>query len=1175
MSYNLTIPSKYWSFLGEGERISSDWMDNWGSGLQTLGREKWQPIPPRGRRQKYNTGEILGSFMHIKGDTRGVEPKWSCFVRDESYQKEVFDIILNILANATDNRDNPIVKYLTNKYFQNVKGFGPNQSAAMIDDMRKNLTLLHGKIKSGAEGIEFPPRELREIRELFGAIEKDKDCGKAICSKLLALPPGKRLRQFMVKQDFKEPLGYSLGTLIAGGLVSPGSDRAKDWKHKWGRWFTGTIHSQNKGAFLESMSTALAAESGMQTQKQGVISGSYSVTKKQKLMTLTEYAEGFEDFSDTILGGTLKDGNYIVKTEEVEVDGVKIKRPKREKDGFFYAEETKDIGENLVVALRQDDYDFFGSAGGNKGINKNGEFFGIDFGHAYMRKNKVIKTLKDDFTFDQPGKNPLKNISALYDNPLSEKMKGILILAKLRGEKIPEEVIESYEEKYPGFKEKLNNIKKDQDYRVFDVYLREATELENRDISGSYTGLCKEIVKRRGRAVDADYSILKTFKDRMFLTAGQVDFVEAMEKLCSETTEFSPHVTKEMDKNFNTKRERYEKKFAKLKIELKKLRGELDILESSDASEKDIVKKEKEIKKKTEKLKKREKKLHDLYAENAVVRTNCLRIDPRSSRVECQLKKVGNIYTVTLTLPKNDHNKLMEIRERIRLIDKDLANELETHESNQWVFNCTPDKLKKYIAAFSEKSVKNVKTPFKEYDVEPNKKLTGGKQKKAKDTGFYRLKKDGSRYNIKKSEKYPADNIAEVVTGSLLQSAIGVDRAVGYEFVKDEKDGSRYIASECRDNFKKLKDLAFKLPYFGANPYLKINKKLLHRQFKKPWQKRDMASVLAGCLWVGEYDCQPDNICFYREKVSGDTRVAKYDNGWGLAEICAEGNDKVDLFADKPFWGKLATHDKGGIPTNHFIDYPYILKSRDFVDELDNLVKKADSDKGGFVKQALQKIEDAYKEELPNHRREGLQQDAFRLFAAHIKLPIPPAHQVSALHLKNYIGDELQRRMEERTNSMALLSALLRIRMNVKNNNYNKKPPDQDAAKPEDDLRRLFLTTQRFNQQRTIASIMPNLDDPQPSEFLKQFFDIASKKHPVLKDTEGFQVCELLIHPNRILGMRPSTREILKNPLDLVGFNQSRKRASLSVVRNTPDLTPPPHVPPRPTNGGRSSSNAK
>ncbi len=319
--------------------------------------------------------------------------------------------------------------------------------------------------------------------------------------------------------------------------------------------------------------------------------------------------------------------------------------------------------------------------------------------------------------------------------------------------------------------------------------------------------------------------------------------------------------------------------------------------------------------------------------------------------------------------------------------------------------------------------------PFKSEGLSYHSPLGEGQQEKAQYTAFYGDVKNvvvSREYAIKRSQDYPADDIAEVVTSSLLVKIIGEDNAVPYTFIKSTNDGI-YLKSDVRNNFKDLEGI-FKSKFkktkgwLASNPRTDENKDKIHACFTSKQLKKDMANVLAGCLLVLDVDCQVKNICFYTDG-QNTTRIAKFDDGWGLAEICKPKNAKVDLFEHLSMFGTRATHKKAGLPTNHFIDYPYILHSIAFVDSLQAVGQKAKSNIDKDVQTALEKIDNAY----PDQPTELMK--AYKKFAAHLGIKLKS--NVSTEQIKNTIQSELSKALTSRAESMLVLSEVLKIKVQI------------------------------------------------------------------------------------------------------------------------------------------------
>lgn len=517
-------------------RIPSNW--RWITGVETLA---WGAVPARGNKEIHETGKILGPFIHVKDFAGGVEPKFLAYIRDEKYNDAVAKIILDHIE-ANDN-NSPIVKKIK------------NLSSGSHSLQRVRLAILEAIRK----------KRLHKL-QLFDAIQEELECGKVIIEALQELPPAQQLTKYLIKQDYKDRTGFFSNrvtiakrrALLSGtlqdaikkagsyaGFLAKFVENVGAWAYKKGR--LKKKKEENKNALLECMAAKIANVSGMETHEQGMVFGTYR-DGHPKLMTLTAWKDGFSDFEGKLAGGSKLHGNYFVEMD-AERDVFGNKQPKKDKDGYFISDNSlTDLGENLPLILRQGDYDVLGGKGGNKGFF-NKKLFGIDFGHVYREKNPIVATLQDDFSFDfTKQKNPFKNITVFYDNPLSEKMKGIHYLIKQRtGQNPSDEIMEAYG---PEFRKKINRIQKDNDLAVFDTYIAKMKALAEHgnkenppDGGASYLELAEKIKKSKEIAMETDASMLKIFEARKNLLPEELNFIDAIEKLLSKTDNLSPGST--------------------------------------------------------------------------------------------------------------------------------------------------------------------------------------------------------------------------------------------------------------------------------------------------------------------------------------------------------------------------------------------------------------------------------------------------------------------------------------------------------------------------------------------------------------------------------------------------------------------------------------------------------
>jgi hypothetical protein len=503
--------------------IPKDWETHWETGLESL---DWEPVPPRGQHDVYSPGTILGPFIYIKDKKSGVEPGFEAYVRDGRYEEAVSDIIS--AAIYSENPKDPI--------------------AVRIHRLARRGQLDLSRLRADIDSpVELSQTRKKEINSIYRMIEQDPDCAQFILVELDKLPVGEKLPRYLIKQDYKDPvLTNRVSISKRRAKMTQKAVKARRRFGKLGQNAVAFFHNlntlknknnANRNGFLESLSTRLASVSGMRTQQQGVCRGGYEYPPRRKLLAMTKFQPGFSDFEDRVYGGNLQHGNCLV---EVVRDKDGKLQPKKDARGYLRSDHTiKGLGETFAAMVRSGDFDFFGSTGGNKGF-VDGKFFGIDFGHAYEGSNTIVRTLQDNCSFTQPSK-PIRNASIVSDTLLSEKMKGIYYLCKLRGIPIPEAVINSYDEE---FRRKLSTIEKDADLKVFEEYSRKARELEftaEGKIDPAFKGITEEIEQRRKRMLAADTAILSVFRHRIGLTAAQLNFIDNIEKLCSETSPLSPN----------------------------------------------------------------------------------------------------------------------------------------------------------------------------------------------------------------------------------------------------------------------------------------------------------------------------------------------------------------------------------------------------------------------------------------------------------------------------------------------------------------------------------------------------------------------------------------------------------------------------------------------------------
>jgi hypothetical protein len=186
--------------------------------------------------------------------------------------------------------------------------------------------------------------------------------------------------------------------------------------------------------------------------------------------------------------------------------------------------------------------------------SKDIEFFGFDFGHAHRKRNSFVDTLEPDFYFKELY-STCKNFSLFYDAPLSQMYKGMFFIFKtLSTDKIndlftPAEIervnlaISAYAEIDEQFKQQYETIPLGALDRIFSKYIMTFTSLaektENSDLKKEYSFYAEKIGESYKFAREARVAMLQVCKEYMQLTPVEVDFLDNLRKLTSNTSPLS------------------------------------------------------------------------------------------------------------------------------------------------------------------------------------------------------------------------------------------------------------------------------------------------------------------------------------------------------------------------------------------------------------------------------------------------------------------------------------------------------------------------------------------------------------------------------------------------------------------------------------------------------------
>jgi len=269
----------------------------------------------------------------------------------------------------------------------------------------------------------------------------------------------------------------------------------------------------------------------------------------------------------TIIKVTIEQGN--ISFSKILPDGTKQPATAEE---YHKANAVSDhnihgLGESLITILSLGDRDGIGKKGQNKAImpilggdgKPTGEydFFGIDFGKAYNGANKLLPTLRDNFyvdTFDNADANTcFSNYAMLYDNPLTEKMKGVYLLAAQQG-KLTSDQIKSISEEYqkedsndPFSNKLINAAKQENQSPHLTIINNEIARVKKLTITGSkkekkqYQSVLMKLKDIRKIIKDNDQKILSVFDKRMKLSPTQIRLLDNIEKLTAKNAATLSH----------------------------------------------------------------------------------------------------------------------------------------------------------------------------------------------------------------------------------------------------------------------------------------------------------------------------------------------------------------------------------------------------------------------------------------------------------------------------------------------------------------------------------------------------------------------------------------------------------------------------------------------------------
>lgn len=302
---------------------------------------------------------------------------------------------------------------------------------------------------------------------------------------------------------------------------------------------------QNTNAIIETLVNDLLKMLGLETQDQKIAYCSY------------------EDGSPKILSACLwkkgaKPGKqYLQGNQSPDYEGYYVKNPEKHEEDFFESMPIQFGGALFVSALASGDRDFIGWDGNNKMVilrENLFKLFAIDPGLALREESSILDNMGTDFSFLQP---PLatykyKNLSSLTDNPITEKMMGMMILyyviprewhsACFKDEveiQAVENAFQAYQEAYPEFAELIKTLKPQglgHTYRKYWECL--AIQMDDETLSTQWreqsAHALNQMDEALGRLARNISKLIHVFKDRMGLLPKDVLLLDFWEKKYSE-----------------------------------------------------------------------------------------------------------------------------------------------------------------------------------------------------------------------------------------------------------------------------------------------------------------------------------------------------------------------------------------------------------------------------------------------------------------------------------------------------------------------------------------------------------------------------------------------------------------------------------------------------------------
>jgi len=519
-------------------------------------------LPPLEDKRQFFVGSVLGNRMYLRDKPSGMEPE--CMTVDITpelisylHHAGIFSEVEDFKSQSFEERCATLGK--------KIKAIHQNLDASKLKEVPKSKKeLLKSSEMLREEHKDFTSVEIQQVAKLEAVINHLTQ--KAMQGKQVQLADGseKVFRISLVKQYYK------FGEPITSSDRTGDTNRMRNKEEQLGPVLSNIYHmgwrqlkklktsaaEENTNAIGEGFANALANAYQMPAQEQFLLKGEYK-DGSLRIMTDCTWKPGIEPLEGKLAGHQYQSCFVDDPTaEELKSDiNTKLKHP----------------AQNLALLLIQGDDDCFGSQLQNKMVFAD-ELFGIDFGHAYRGTNTIFDTnnLSLNFTLNNNNMSKYKNISVLFDAPLSDKMLGIFYTYKTLNEEDRgkcftkeeaasiEKAIENYKIYYTGigyekFKSKIDNIKSgciDEIYKSYDAallkskieYIEKAKITDDATLKRRYQMNAAELEENRAMLLKMyemhkanSMAILQKFKKRMMLSPENINLLNHLACITSQT----------------------------------------------------------------------------------------------------------------------------------------------------------------------------------------------------------------------------------------------------------------------------------------------------------------------------------------------------------------------------------------------------------------------------------------------------------------------------------------------------------------------------------------------------------------------------------------------------------------------------------------------------------------